>query len=355
MFEKPKHHPQTFISPRVFMLALVMLLSGVLIGGMAMFLVAPTLYSLPATQALLGTERARLALAAQTLTAEVAVVEGIATRSAQDLQGTRSAQDSRAQQTALALQGTAAEGLRAIYATQTAAALLSAQQLTRIALDYASTQAALSQNATQVQLNFDATRAVLGTPAAVPPRPTLTMPSSTSTPGVGFSDSFRELASTRYRYSAREAFAVTDAGLRVEREGWLLTRDYIDGAWTLELLFQPALAASAQYDVLLNVAVNDGYLLRVTADGLTARNASLARFSGGLPPVQLAPTAVANAVDVLLVGESRLLLRYANNTLRATLNDTLILEGGITFTSAGALGVQLPQGTLLKRLTLTAP
>lgn len=370
--EKPKNTLHPVISARVFTLAVVMLLSGLLIGGMAMFLVAPTLYNIPTTQAYLATDRARLDAQAQALAATAVDLSSLATRNAQSLLATQNAQSNNAQQTAIALQNaqtllqqTATQSQFNVLATQTGAAVLNAQQLTRIALDYAATQVALNQNATQVQLNFDATRAALGgtqsgqslAPLTMPthtPAPTL-VPPATATQGIAFTDTFSDLSSTRYRYSTREAFALVPEGLRVEATGWLLTRDYVDGAWTFEAVFQPALVTNAQYDVLLNVAVNEGYLVRVDANALNAKTVTLTRFSGGLPPTTLAPALRSAGVDVVLVGESRLAVQYANNTLVVTLNGTKILESGVTLASAGAIGLQLPQGTVVKSLTLTIP
>lgn len=400
--EKPKQRRQGGVPLSTFILLFFMVMLGILIGGSAMLLSAPTLYNFAATQMSFGTRAAALELTGQALAATevellsiVSRADAQATSQAQALLATQAAQAASIQLTNNALANaqqllaqTATQSQVNVYATATANAILGERQMTQVALDYSATQAQLNQNATQVELNYQATRAALNvtpqagaqgapnaalpTASSAPPRNTAALvitaqPTSaatylpfdtTATPGptvVAFADTFdTALRPDFWLISDAQEWLAGNGALTANRDNaWLLTRRSFGGDYTFAFTFTPALLNDATYHVLLNVSNGDGVFVRLNALSLSIVNVAVYRFNGGLPIAGVGELIAERPARIELLGNSVAEFVWQGSALSVTINGVLALPPTeVNAPPRGTVGLQLPAGTVLAEVMI---
>lgn len=400
--EKPKQRRQGGVPLSTFVLLFFMVMLGILIGGSAMLLSAPTLYNFAATQMSFGTRAAALELTGQALAAtEVELLsmgsraDALATSQAQALLATQAAQAASIQLTNNALTNaqqllaqTATQSQVNVYATTTANAILGERQMTQVALDYSATQAQLNQNATQVELNYQATRATLnvtpqvgaqGAPSVALPtgssapqrstagpaltaQPTLAatyLPfDNTATPGpalVAFADTFdAALRPDFWLISDAQEWLAGNGAVTASRDNaWLLTRRSFGGDYAFSFTFTPALLNDATYYVLLNISNGDGVFVRLNALSLSVVNVAVYRFNGGLPITGVGELLAERPAKIDLLGNSVAEFVWQGSTLSVTINGVPALPPTeVNAPPRGTAGLQLPAGTVLAEVTI---
>jgi hypothetical protein len=392
--QKPKNNarPANSISLGTFFLACLMVLVGMVIGGSTMLLAAPTIFNMPATQSALGTQRAQLESQAQNLAATAVELQNIAnnndllaTNVALQLEATRNSQEANVALTTVALSNeqtlllqTATQSQNNVLATQTALAVLDANQRTQVALDYSATQVALNANATQVELAYQATRSALnGTPVGaqsqlvqatntpITPMPitplatSTTLPSATRTPDAPiFEEEFSNgISSDVWFVSDTQAWSNTAVGLKAQTaDAWLVSKASLNGDYTLSLVFTPAVVTNATYDILLNTSNGEGLLVRLTVNTLQITKIGLYRFDGGLPIQRLGETFLEQAVSAQVGSNATLTLNLRDKKLQILLNNAELLPStAVTIPTSGAIGVQLPKDATITRITVSQP
>jgi uncharacterized membrane-anchored protein YhcB (DUF1043 family) len=393
--QKPKNNlrPANSISLGTFFLACLMVLVGIIIGGSTMLLAAPTIFNMPATQAALGTQRAQLESQAQNLVATEVELHNIAnnnellaTKVALQLEATRSSQQANVALTTVALANeqtlllqTATQSQNNVLATQTALAVLDANQRTQVALDYSATQVALNFNATQVELAYQATRSALnGTPVGAqsqlvqatntPITPMPITPLATTTPvalaptrpadAPLLADEFSNGVSPDVWFvSDTQAWQSTAVGLKAQTaDAWLVSKASLNGDYVLTLVFTPAIVTNATYDILLNTSNGDGLLVRLTVNTLQISKIGLYRFDGGLPIQRLGETFLEQAVSARVGSNATLTLNLRDKKLQILLNNAELLPStAVTIPTSGAIGVQLPKDATITRITVSQP
>ncbi len=392
----PKPKTRSGVPLSTFVLLFFMVMIGILIGGSAVLLSAPTLFNLSSTQAYFQTQRALLDEQAQALAATGVELQALAGQN--NNLATQQANNAQATNVALAnsaalLAQTATQSQLNGYATTTANAALTSRQLTQVSLDYQATQVQLNNNATQVQLNYQATLAKLDqTPQAnaaqnvlILPRdtaaPTLTSlsnlalvaatvaPTSTITPthlpfdssatpapqATALIDTFAGgIDGNRWVSSGSRDWSVESGDLKTTvPNAWLLSRSDVLGDMTLSITLTPALLSQANYDVVFNVANGEGYFVRFTAVNLKVTRVAVYRFDGGLPIRGVGNNYVDLSANSNLSGDSVLELQVRSGNLSASIDGVEVLpQTAINIAGGGAFGLQLPQGTLLASVSV---
>jgi hypothetical protein len=186
---KPKNQATLAVVNRYgFVLAVFTLLIGALIGALAMFIGAPTLYGHSATQASLNEQaqqvrqnqanvdstqgalgdqfdllatQSSIALTEALLATDAGRLRDAAFATQTAINFAYYATEAHLSQLGQDLAQTATQSSAQIFATRTAASAQNVQQQTQVAIDYAATQGQLQQAATQAQLSFQATQAAL--------------------------------------------------------------------------------------------------------------------------------------------------------------------------------------------------
>jgi len=381
---------------------------GMVVGGVAVFISAPSIFNTRATQAYYETQAAELEARGQALSATEVELQnalsqytGFATQSALDLRLTSISQQNDGQ----LLQQTATQSAQNIIGTQNALVANNRQQQTQVALDYDSTQAALQQNATQVELNFRATRAALGAPnsqnsqsTAVPnvvtatvspsltPRPSTTpqpmlTPQPTST--VAQAQSLATIQPlpfdplTPTPNTSQLVLSLADGipnalqasldggtagwerrnnGLSVtQNSAWLITRTLFSDNIMFGVSFQPSITAAADYDLLLNVGGTNALLVRLKTQNLRATQISVYK-TNGLPPFNIVGVRPLQEADVeLSLGANTSLTALVQDGKLTVLSGERILIDGVdvSFFTTGAIGVQLPRDATLLEFSIT--
>ena len=265
------------------------------------------------------------------------------------------------------------------HATRTAVAIANAQQATRAALDFEGTQSAFDRAATQVELDYRGTQAAinrnattiaLGFATEAPsandvlsqtPPPTLT--------GVPlFDDGFNAgVSASLWQFGSVEDWSLSDEGfLTARRSGaWLLARARTLEGYALDVEIRPLTGPglAADYYILLNVQDSPdtpgGIALRLSYDDDRLIAAGLFRFTHSqvFDDVGLldAGLEAIRAVQVNIPPAEILNIRveWRDRRLMAVVNWNLALDITLVETApSGAVGIQVPVGTQIRRIAL---
>ena len=264
-------------------------------------------------------------------------------------------------------------------ATQTAVAIANAQQATRAAVDFQSTQVAFEQAATQAELAYQGTQAALRQQAtavalgfatnAPSAQDILTQtPPPTLTAVPLFRDGFESGLQTQlWNFSSPQDWTLGDQGVLIaERSGaWMLTQVNNLRDYAFEVELQPLQGAqfAADYHLLLNVqsgpqspnglAVRLSYNgSRVTAVGLHVFSLADLSSGDGLLNRQLT-TVQSQQVNLAPDATIRVRAELRGQHLVVVVNEQLGLD--VTLNAQplpGAVGLQVPRGAGIKRVTL---
>lgn len=290
---------------------------------------------------------------------------------------TQQAQVSVAQSTQVALDNaavllnqTATQSSQNISATQTANAVLNAEEMTQVALNYDATQARLQQNATEVELNFQATRAALNGNASADNRPT-SVPTATSTPliliqpsatgvfsRVLIDDDFNTgIDSQIWRFSntwrvvANGVEATAIDGLEtLPVSNWLASTATVSGHYELALGFTPSLAPQAQYRLFFDSQFEESVEIRMFTEALTITKIVLMPVNPALEN----PIYAEWSPNLVLTSETVMVLDVNGQTVTMSINGQMIGTTDLPYLSreGGEVGVYFPQGATLRRFTV---
>jgi hypothetical protein len=366
-------------------LAVIMLSLGVLIGLLATIYAAPTLFNIDATETVIAEREAFLAATDIELDQREDTLDNRATRASIAQQSTRTALDNAA----FLIGQTATQAQRQQNATGTATVAQGNQRRTQIALDFTATQAAFDQQATRITLDHQNTQAAIDasnsdagidaqsvavTPTAIVTRTQSTTPTRTRIPtGVLLppSDTPSPVTTSidrrfgRWQGTAAQLRFYADAdwqtstdptGIRATRAGaWLLLES--DAITQMDVTIAPAVVIDSEYYVLFGIDTTGGYALQITAEGLSARTVTLYRVTNTTDLAYRLTTAQLERldqaeIDQLLSSETHIAWAVDNGILSVLLNDSVILQTDVADRLyTGQIGVQLPQGAVLQRLT----
>lgn len=353
---KTRAAPRAIVNLWGCTLSLIMLGAGITLGLAGSLFAAPILLQLDSTQTVQAARAANLAATEVDLQQRERAIPVQQTENALAVRATSAVL--RNEETLLAQTSTQAARNAAI--TATAQASLSARQRTQAALDQAGTVSALEQNATAAQLDFRNTQAALGITDETAQRAAVSTatPTAASTSApllLDFSDGFPQA----WVISSADDWLRTDDGIRaVVDDAWGLTRDDYRQPYQLDVALQPALTSSSAYMALLNVGAEEGLALRISATGLEANTATLYLFDvdllaeGPLQPTQMQQLE-REFINVLLVGNTQLLVTVRDNQLSAELNGEPILAAELDGIGIGASGFYASTGIELRRFAMT--
>lgn len=360
-------------------LAVIMLSLGVLIGLLATIYAAPTLFNIDATETVIAEREAFLAATDIELDQREDTLDNRATRASIAQQSTRAALDNAA----FLIGQTATQAQRQQNATGTATVAQGNQRRTQIALDFTATQAAFDQQATRIDLDRQNTQSAIGpnnsdagidaqslavtvsatasatrtsipTGVLLPPSDT---PSPVTTTIDRRFDRWQGTATQLRFYADADWQTSTDpTGIRATRDGaWLLLES--DAITQMDVTIAPAVVIDSEYYVLFGIDTTGGYAIQITAAGLSARTVTLYRVTNTTDLAYRLTTARLERldqaeIDQLLSSETRIAWAVDNGVLNVLLNDSVILQTDVADRSyTGQIGVQLPQGAVLQRLT----
>lgn len=254
-------------------------------------------------------------------------------------------------------------------ATQTAVAAEGARQATRAAVDFAGTQAAFDRQATQAELEFQGTQAALNRDATavalgfatVPPD---TLPTIAPQPTPVFSEGFTTgLDTERWRSSGAGDWSVGEGrALVAARDGaWLLTQRRDLQSYGFVMSFAPVPGEAGYHYVLLNITPEgNGLAVELYFDGTQATSVALFEVSeadvlrgplwgqdiGALAtaPLAAAPSPADGTLTVQVEARGRIVVYVERQAFIDLLTDAPL--------PPGAVGVQMPAGAQVRRLTL---
>ncbi|TVR24513.1 MAG: hypothetical protein EA396_00875 [Anaerolineaceae bacterium] len=264
------------------------------------------------------------------------------------------------------------ESARNFSATETRSAVVNAQQATAAALDFQGTQIAFAQEATRIELNYrgtqaalnqNATAAALGFATQAQPAPEDDIsPTPTDDRRPLFAENFAGgISGATWRPGSADDWLLGDGAISARRDGaWLLTQVNTLTDYTLQLDMRPVADTGADYFVAVNAPMaGDGFVLRLTYNGTRISAAGLyevntASWLAGDSQLGRALTAV-QLPDSPPTAFFPLVVTVRGTTFTATLDDDFTLLNATLDAplSAGAVGVRVPQGTTLSRVTVT--
>lgn len=324
-------------------LALVMLLLGLVIGAGGMFFAAPYLFDADGTAAALDRQRTELA---QTRSANLQIasdLQNAGTANALIVQATGAALDN---DRAL-LQQTATQAARFISATGTARAVVNEQQMTQASLNYAATQSQLQREATQVELDFIATQnAIYGDATAVSNRTDDTLPdiaAAVQSPQVVLDTRFdRDRDLSAYVHDTGAWRSDAGALFAMQAISTLQTQDSFSN-FGARITFTPNNAQTSRYVFRMGEAGSRPYLIILSGQDGRIHNAALTRDYNG-DAISSQAVNVSGRVDLIIDARGSLTVTLGGQQIAA-------LESAQI---SGPLGIELPAGALLHRVTVTA-
>jgi hypothetical protein len=289
-----------------------------------------------------------------------ATLQGIA-QGAFDNESTRAALINQA----AVLEQNATQAALDIAATRTSIAQANAQQATQSAIDFQGTQTALDRAATQVEIEYQGTQAAISQNAtavalgfATPSGPSLTQP-----PSLIFDETFGQAvqAGGLWRFGGAADWTIgEDDQLTATRAGsWLLTEQADFSAYVVETRFDPVAGLAGQYYVLLSVTDQDGIALQVIYDGQQATAVGLYRVTttqietgSGLLGAQITPIQAVQ-IDIAAAETIDARAEVTPGRIVIFINGQAVIDAAIEPPlSAGAVGVQFPAATTLRRIAL---
>jgi hypothetical protein len=230
-------------------------------------------------------------------------------------------------------------------------ALMYGQNLreTQIALDQTATHLAEAVLASETQsaLNLAATQRALDTQMA----PVITPVLRTSDPAVQLEDDFSiGISGGRWATDVDSWMMPTDRTLTAVQDGaWLLTRRADFDDYTLDVYFTPQTGIPGSYDLLLKVQpdTDDRITMRLASDGQQITEASLLTATSVIAstPVENMPLFGPVLVRVEVRDSWATVFVYATQVLQVQAADLL---------AHGAVGIQMPAGTTVQLIRLTA-
>lgn len=339
--KKKNRSPRILITGLGCGFAAVMLALGFVIGGGVGLLYAPQLFQYESTATALSmTQQAQLDQAGT----QDAAARDVALRGTEYALAAQFTQAALNNDAAL-LEQTATQSSRYVIATQTVQAANSARQMTQVALDYEATQVAFQENATQIAINFQQTQAALGNNPQGQ-----SLPQMPTADAIFRSYSFADGQIPEGWEGIREDWEWTAEGARARAEMaiLLLSGTVISDQYRFELAMQPTLSDRADYYILFGINPSGGLALRIQADGLEAQRIGLYEYNGATPPElgDLQPLDTGHAIDIVLVGNTRLIMDVSGSALNVTLNDRTALSTSVLQSQLGQMGVILPAGTV---------
>lgn len=232
------------------------------------------------------------------------------------------------------------------FNTRTAIAISNAQQATQVAMDFAMTQVAIQRQATQNALAFATQIASIPTP--VPP---------TNTPSL--QDSFiGGVDASQWRFASLDDWSVQGGGLIANRDGaWLITQQADYNQYRLDAVIRPH--GAGEYWFILNIGANgDNLAVRFAYDGTQITSVSILIFTidDFLSPTGLLARNLPQVISLpLTIVKTRQNLAFSLSVNLQTI--TLVVDATTALTynldmpiSPGAVGIQLPKGTLLETI-----
>jgi hypothetical protein len=371
------------ITGRGCLLTVFMVSIGLLAGVAGTTFFLPQLMNFRATETMIWQQAAatNTALAGFgfviNVTNEASIAQ--ATQLAVAAANTQQAQANAAQSTQIALDNasvllnqTATQSSQNIVATLTANAVLNAEQMTQIALNYAATQAQLQQNATEVELNFQATRAALNNPnnAAAQNLPT-SIPTATSTPLLPrtpvatptFStarvlidaDFSSGLDTQIWRFSdtwrvVEDGIEATGANFDDAPNNTLYSNQIIRGNYQIQVTFVPSLASTAGYRFGFENQFEYTEEVRILTEALKITRVHVQPFS---PAPNIEPYIVWSP-NLTLTSETTLVIDVNGRSVTVSINEQIIGTTELPYISreGGEVGVYFPQGAILKQFTV---
>ncbi|GAB4435484.1 MAG: hypothetical protein Kow0031_17240 [Anaerolineae bacterium] len=339
--KKKNSPPRILITGLGCGLAAIMLALGFVIGGGAGLLYAPQLFQYEATATALNMTRIAQLDQASTQDAAARDIALRGTEYALAAQFTQAALNNNA----ALLEQTATQSARYVIATQTVQAANSARQMTQVALDYESTQVAFQENATQIAIDFQQTQAALGgSPEGQ------SLPAMPTAEAVFRSYSFAEGQIPDGWEGLREDWEWTSEGALAQADmaALLLSGTVMSDQYRFELAIQPTLADRADYYMLFGINPSGGLALRIQANGLEAKRIGLYEYNDATPPdlADLEPLDTGHAINIVLVGNTRLIMDVNGSALNVTINGSTALSTSVLQSPFGQIGVILPAGTL---------
>lgn len=257
------------------------------------------------------------------------------------------------------------------FNTQTAVAIANEQQATQAAINFQNTQIAANQRATQVALDFAMTQAAINEQAtqnavsfatqiaSIPTPITSTItPIPTNTPSL--QDSFiGGVDASQWRFASVADWGFhSGGGLIANRDGaWLITQQSDYSQYRFDALIQPV--GAGEYWFILNIGANgDNLAVRVAYDGAQITGVSIGIFviDDFLSPTGLLARNLPQVVSLpLTISKTRQNIAFSllvnPQTITITIDALTALDYAFnTPLSPGAVGIQLPRGTILETI-----
>lgn len=169
------------------------------------------------------------------------------------------------------------------------------------------------------------------------------------------------LQSTDWQTNTDDAWAEAEAleGVSVERaNAWLLYNTVYSVPYRVNFTVAPAIVLESEYFLIFGLDENEGYAAYMFNEGLAAKRLALYRFDRRLLDDQLDITLMEELtsldLDMLLRSETTLSLIVDDGQVTLSINEqSLLLEPLDDALSAGQIGMQVPQGAILQRLTIS--
>ncbi|MDZ4672589.1 MAG: hypothetical protein SH821_17140 [Phototrophicales bacterium] len=250
--------------------------------------------------------------------------------------------------------------------TQTAVAVINAQNATQAAINFQNTQVAANQQATQVALDFAQTQSALNEIATqnalafstqiagIPTPITPTMTPSLQDSFIGGVDA------SQWRFASVGDWGFgAGGGLIATRNGsWLITQQSDYSQYRLDAVIQP-LPQVGDYWMVLNIGANgDNVAVRFSFDGSQMVGVSLVTYAidDFLGDSGLLGRALPEIITLpLTIPQTRQNIALSVAVNMQTITITIDASTALTYTltepiSPGAVGIQLPQGTVLETI-----